>query len=51
MKAADIAMYCAKASGRSQARLFHPSLATAFALRAPPAPPAPQPIAARITRA
>ena len=35
MKAADIAMYCAKSSGRSQARLYHPSLAAAFALRAP----------------
>lgn len=35
MKAADIAMYCAKATGRSQARLYHPSLAAAFDLRAP----------------
>jgi diguanylate cyclase (GGDEF)-like protein len=51
MKAADIAMYCAKASGRSQARLYHPSLAAAFALRAPTPLIAVQPRAARITRA
>jgi diguanylate cyclase (GGDEF)-like protein len=57
MKAADIAMYCAKSSGRSQARLYHPSLAAAFALRAPcgtateAAPKRPQPKAVRITRA
>jgi diguanylate cyclase (GGDEF)-like protein len=55
MKAADIAMYCAKSSGRSQARLYHPSLAAAFALRAPAPADAtarkPQPRAVRITRA
>jgi len=51
MKAADIAMYCAKSSGRSQARLYHPSLAAAFALRAPAIVCEDQPRAARITRA
>ena len=52
MKAADIAMYCAKASGRSQARLYHPSLAAAFDLRAPAREAAPaQPKAVRISRA
>jgi len=57
MKAADIAMYCAKSSGRSQARLYHPSLAAAFALRTPSAPTRrisaddPQARAVRITRA
>jgi diguanylate cyclase (GGDEF)-like protein len=51
MKAADIAMYCAKASGRSQVRLYHHSLAAAFALRAPVVSLEPQPMAARITRA
>jgi diguanylate cyclase (GGDEF)-like protein len=52
MKAADIAMYCAKSSGRSQARLYHSSLAAAFDLRAPCGPSGGvQPRAVRITRA
>jgi diguanylate cyclase (GGDEF)-like protein len=56
MKAADIAMYCAKSSGRSQARLYHPSLAAAFALRTPTMSgeteaKKSQPKAVRITRA
>jgi diguanylate cyclase (GGDEF)-like protein len=59
MRAADIAMYCAKSGGRSQACLYHPSLAAAFDLRAPQfasgpagrASPQAQARAVRITRA
>jgi diguanylate cyclase (GGDEF)-like protein len=54
MKAADIAMYCAKGSGRSQARLYHPALAATFDLRAPAPADArrsSQPRAVRISRA
>jgi diguanylate cyclase (GGDEF)-like protein len=55
MKAADIAMYHAKSSGRSQVCLYHPALAEAFERRAFAAfgceDGADQPSAARITRA
>jgi diguanylate cyclase (GGDEF)-like protein len=60
MKAADIAMYRAKASGRSRVCLYHPSFDAAFYDRAPkalrpvfaPEPgDLPQPSAARIRRA
>lgn len=51
MRAADVAMYCAKSSGRSQACLYHASLAAAFDLRAAPPSRRAQAKAVRITRA